>query len=125
MKIYQYTCLILLITWCTTAKAQLPAAPPPQKDFSVKGFHLDLRIQTMPMPALKALARDLHQQGINTLIMEWEASYPFEQDPQIPNRYAYSRVQVRDFIAYCRQLGIDVIPLQQSFWSCRIYLEEQ
>ena len=115
MKIYQYTCLILLITWCTTAKAQLSAQPQPQKDFSVKGFHLDLRIQTMPMPALKARARDLHQQGINTLIMEWEASYPFEQDPQIPNRYAYTRAQVRDFIAYCGQLKIDVIPLQQSF----------
>jgi hexosaminidase len=84
-------------------------------DFAVKGFHLDLRIQVMRMPALKALARDLHQQGINTLVMEWEASYPFEQDPQIANRYVYTRAEIKEFIGYCHQLGIDVIPLQQSF----------
>ena len=123
MKVSRYSCLILLLTLCTAVNAQPPAQTPPQaptqpspqKDFTVKGFHLDLRIQTMPIPALKALARDLHQQGINTLIMEWEASYPFEQDPQIANRYTYSRPQVKDFIGYCHQLGIDVIPLQQSF----------
>lgn len=86
-----------------------------EQDFVIKGFHLDLRIQTMRMPALKALARRLHDQGINTLIMEWEASYPFEQDPQIANRYAYTRAEIKDFIAYCHRLDMDVIPLQQSF----------
>ena len=68
----RYCCLFFLFA---VANAQTPA----QNDFSVKGFHLDLRIQTMKMPALKALARDLHQKGINTLLMEWEASYPFEE----------------------------------------------
>jgi hexosaminidase len=82
---------------------------------TVRGFHLDLRIQVMPMPALKALARDLREQGINTLVMEWEASYPYAEDPQIGNRYTYSRAEVKDFVDYCHQLGIDVIPLQQSF----------
>src|SRR3984957_10394349 len=81
----------------------------------VRGFHLDLRIQVMRMPALKALARDLQEQGINTLVMEWEASYPYAEDPQIGNRYTYSRAEIKDFVDYCHQLGIDVIPLQQSF----------
>jgi hexosaminidase len=81
----------------------------------VRGFHLDLRIQVMRMPALKALARDLREQGINTLVMEWEASYPYAEDPQIGNRYTYSRAEIKDFVDYCHQLGIDVIPLQQSF----------
>jgi len=113
--------LILSIALCSTvATAQSPvqvatAQPPAQKDFVVKGFHLDLRIQTMPMPALEALALQLHNQGINTLIMEWEASYPFEDDPQIANRYTYTRAQIKDFIGYCHRLNIDVIPLQQSF----------
>jgi hexosaminidase len=81
----------------------------------VRGFHLDLRIQVMRMPALKALARDLREQGINTLVMEWEGSYPYAEDPQIGNRYTYSRAEIKDFVDYCHQLGIDVIPLQQSF----------
>jgi hypothetical protein len=29
-----------------------------QKDFAVKGFHLDLRIQVMKMDALKAFAKN-------------------------------------------------------------------
>ena len=83
--------------------------------FPVKGFHLDLRIQVMKMSALKAFALKLSQNGINTLVMEWEATYPFKNQPLIPNRYAYSREEVKSFIAYCTSIGIDVIPLQQSF----------
>jgi hypothetical protein len=53
------------------------------KDFVIKGFHLDLRIQVMKMDALKAFAKKLSEQGINTLVMEWEATYPFEKHPLI------------------------------------------
>ncbi|HMI62378.1 MAG TPA: beta-N-acetylhexosaminidase [Puia sp.] len=109
MKTYLHTLLLFFIT--LSANAQSPT----QKDFPIKGFHLDLRIQIMKMPALKALARDLHQQGINTLLMEWEASYPFQEEPQIANRYTYSRAEINDFIRCCHKLNIDVIPLQQSF----------
>lgn len=84
-------------------------------DFPVKGFHLDLRIQVMPMPALKKFAKKLSENSVNTLVMEWEASYPFEKHPLIANRFAYSKEEVKDFIAYCNTLNIDVIPLQQSF----------
>lgn len=83
--------------------------------FRVKGFHLDLRIQVMKMPALKQFALDLSKHGINTLLVEWEAAYPFEQEPLIANRYAYTRQEVADFIRFCKSISIDVIPLQQSF----------
>lgn len=83
--------------------------------FKIRGFHLDLRIQVMKMPALKSFALKLSRQGINTLVMEWEGTYPFLQDPLIPNRFAYTRQEVKDFVNYCKTLHIDVIPLQQSF----------
>jgi hypothetical protein len=86
-----------------------------QSPFIVKGFHLDMRIQVMKMDALKAFALKLSKSGINTLIMEWEGTYPFEKHPLIPNRYAYGRKEIISFIKYCSDLGIDVIPLQQSF----------
>jgi hypothetical protein len=91
------------------------AAEAPNDTFKIRGFHLDLRIQVMKMPALKTFALNLSKQGINTLVMEWEATYPFLEDPLIPNRYAYSREEVKDFISYCKTLNVDVIPLQQSF----------
>jgi hexosaminidase len=87
----------------------------PEDSFHIRGFHLDLRIQVMKMDALKNFALHLSKEGINTLVMEWEATYPFQEDPLIPNRYAYSRQEVKDFIKYCQTLHIDVIPLQQSF----------
>ncbi|HMH33163.1 MAG TPA: family 20 glycosylhydrolase, partial [Puia sp.] len=87
----------------------------PVQDFRIKGFHLDLRIQVMTMDALKRFASQLHEKGMNTLIMEWEGSYPFESHPLIQNRYAYTKTEILSFITYCHALGIDVIPLQQSF----------
>ncbi len=69
----------------------------------------------MKMQALKNFIHHLSKQGINTLVMEWEATYPFQEDPLIPNRFAYTRQEVKDFIKYCQSLHIDVIPLQQSF----------
>lgn len=93
--------------------AQIPAHP--GADFSVKGFHIDLRIQVMTMEALKAFAFKLHGLGINTLIMEWEATYPYESNPVISNRYAYTKEEIRSFISYCGGLGMDVVPLQQCF----------
>src|SRR5690606_2357187 len=75
----------------------------------------DLRVQAMKMPALKKFAEQLKDGGMNTLIMEWEGTYPFKNHPLIPNQYAYTREEVVDFVNYCEKLGIDVIPLQQSF----------
>ena len=83
--------------------------------FQVKGFHLDLRIQVMTPKALKSFAKELSDFGINTLIVEWEATYPYEKQATISNELSYSRAEVKSFIDYCHGLGIDVIPLQQCF----------
>lgn len=123
MKMKRITLLTILLT-CVFLSANVIAASPPKKvlatqktasHFPVRGFHLDLRIQAMPMPALRNFVLQLSKSGINTLVMEWEGTYPFKEEPLIPNRYAYTREEVTSFIAYCDSLHIDVIPLQQSF----------
>ncbi|HEU5052443.1 MAG TPA: beta-N-acetylhexosaminidase [Hanamia sp.] len=96
-----------------------------QKDFVIKGFHLDLRIQVMKMDALKKFAKTLSEDGINTLVMEWEGTFPFEKHPLIPNRYAYTKEEIKSFISYCGKLGIDVIPLQQSFGHVEYILRHE
>src|SRR5471030_1176410 len=99
--------LLFFVYYLQTGFAQTP-----DNQFKVRGFHLDLRIQVMPMPALKTFAKKLSESGINTLIMEWEGTYPFEKHPLIPNRYAYTKAEIVGFVKYCNGLGIDVIPLQ-------------
>jgi hexosaminidase len=112
MKKYIGILLIALVTVYSLNAQNLNTLTSP---FTVKGFHLDMRIQVMSMDTLKSFALKLSRNGINTLIMEWEGTYPFEKHPLIPNRYAYSKSQITSFIKYCDGLGIDVIPLQQSF----------
>ena len=106
-------CILIFICCSFTAAAQNTSAL--AGNFPVRGFHIDLRIQVMKIPALKELALKLSKAGINTLIMEYEATFPFEKHPLIANRYAYTKAEIKDFVAYCNKLGVDVIPLQQSF----------
>ncbi|MBL8024882.1 MAG: family 20 glycosylhydrolase [Fibrobacteres bacterium] len=94
-----------------------------QRAFTVKGFHLDLRVQVMKMDALKALARDISEMGLNTLVMEWEATFPFKTNPLIPSAYAYTGKEVAEFLSYCKKLRIDVIPLQQCFGHVEYILQ--
>ena len=76
--------LLCLFVACAFFDAALGGnAVQPGADFAVKGFHLDLRMQVMKMDALKAFAQKLHEAGLNTLIMEWEGTFPFEKHPLI------------------------------------------
>jgi hexosaminidase len=123
------TSLVLLAALSTTF-AQLKPAEARFKTvagngFTVRGFHLDLRIQVMTMDALKKFALKLKEAGMNTLIMEWEGTYPFEKHPLIPSRYAYTKEEVVSFMKYCNSLGIDVIPLQQSFGHVEYILRNE
>ena len=70
--------ILFVVFWCSIQNVNANDIPA-TKEFKVKGFHLDLRIQVMKMPALKAFAKKLSQNGINTLVMEWEATYPYQK----------------------------------------------
>jgi hypothetical protein len=91
--------------------------------FARTGLHLDLRIQVMPMPALRALACEAASLGHNTLMIEWEGAYPFSRHALISGRHAYTRGELRGFIAECTRLGLDVIPLQQCFGHIEYILQ--
>lgn len=104
--------IILLIT---IGMFQFANAYSQTQDFAIKGFHLDLRCQVMTMPALKAFAKELAVLRINTLVMEWEATFPYEQNATLTNKYAYRPQEIKDFIQYCTTLGIDVIPIHHCF----------
>ncbi|MBZ4192142.1 family 20 glycosylhydrolase [Niabella beijingensis] len=87
----------------------------PAPDFEKKGFYIDLRNQVMTMEALKNTAKELAELGINTLVMEWDATYPYENNATISGRLAYTREEISSFVNYCGKIGIDVIPIQQCF----------
>lgn len=94
-------------------------------DFAVKGFHLDLRIQVMTPQALKTFADELAELGMNTLVMEWEGTFPYKSHATIPNEYSYSIEEIKEFVSYCEKLNIKVIPLQQSLGHVEYILRNQ
>ncbi len=101
------------------------AQSPQDGSFKVKGFHLDLRIQVMTPGALRRFAKELADFGINTLVMEWEASYPYQKHATISNELAYTREEIESFVDYCQALGIQVIPLQQCFGHVEYILRNE
>ena len=95
------------------------------KQFPVRGYCLDLRVQVLTPTALAALARDLAAWNMNTLLVEYEATYPYERHGALPNRYAYTRSELRAFLELCGRLRLDVIPLQQSFGHVEYILRHE
>lgn len=91
--------------------------------FDVRAFHIDMRTQVMTPEALRSVADKAAAGGLNTIIMEWEATFPFEENSTLCNSLAYSREEVDGFISYCTSLGIDVIPLQNCFGHCEYILQ--
>ncbi|OGS35917.1 MAG: N-acetyl-beta-hexosaminidase [Elusimicrobia bacterium RIFOXYB2_FULL_49_7] len=83
--------------------------------FFIKGFHIDLRIEIMTLDALREFAKELADFGINTIIMEWEGTFPYIKNATLSNKYVYTREEVASFVSYCDGIGVEVIPLQQCF----------
>lgn len=94
-------------------------------DFARTGLHLDFRVQAMPISALRSLATQVADLGFNTLLIEWEATYPFEKHPLIPNTYAYTPKEIAGFMAHSSRLGLEVIPLQQCFGHVEYILRHE
>jgi hypothetical protein len=86
-----------------------------QNEFKVKGVHIDFRVEVMTPEAMKELARDLSGFGINTIVMEWEAAFPYDRHATISSPLAWTPEEVTDFVDYAKTVGINVIPLQHCF----------
>jgi len=50
----------------------------------------------------------------NTLIMEWEATYPFSKHPLIPNKYAYRKSEIVSFINIAMMRASTLFPCNKA-----------
>lgn len=90
--------------------------------FDVRAVYVDHRTQVQTLPALKELAKKAADGGMNAIVMEWEATFPFEENATLKNKYAFRKDEVEDYVSYCTSIGIDVIPLQNCFGHCEYIL---
>ncbi|MBR0300351.1 MAG: family 20 glycosylhydrolase [Bacteroidales bacterium] len=92
--------------------------------FRVRGINIDFRTQVMTMSALKQTVKDAAGEGINTLLIEWEGSFPFRCNASLRNRNSFSTQEIKDFVSWCNSLGVDVIPIQNCFGHCEYILSQ-
>lgn len=111
-----------LIVSAVLLLALLPASA--QETFRVRGINMDFRTQVMTMDAMKRTVSDAAAEGINTLLIEWEGSFPFKCNVSLRNRNAFSEDEITDFVAWCNAKGVDVIPLQNCFGHCEYILAQ-
>ena len=117
-SIYKSLLLVsIFLCLCVPARSAVPPS-----DFKVRAFYLDCRTQVMTVLAIKELASDLSKKEINTLLIEYEATFPFQKHATLCNQLAFSRSEVQDIVSYCTSLGIEVIPLQNCFGHCEYIL---
>lgn len=81
-------------------------------DFEQKIMYVDFRTQVHTIDALKQLAQKVAAEGFTSMLLEYEATFPFEKHATIQNRYAFTKEEIADLVAFCKDLGLDVIPLQ-------------
>ncbi|MCX7705371.1 MAG: family 20 glycosylhydrolase [bacterium] len=81
----------------------------------IRGIHFDLKgLPPAPSRLLEFLDL-LCQARINCVLVEWEDTYPWQKYPELRNQTAYSMSTVKKFLKKAECLGIEVIPLVQSF----------
>lgn len=119
-KLYQKVIGLLLA--CCLASISVYAAVQ-TNEFAVRGIYIDMRTQVMTLPALKSTVKKAAAEGINTVIMEYEASFPFDKHATLCNAYHFTADEVNDFVQYCTSVGVDVIPLQNCFGHCEYILQ--
>ena len=79
-------------------------------------FHLDLKGPKIPFEVLVSLLQQLARWGINGVIVEYEHRIPFlPLSEQFPSKEKYTETQIKFLIEKANSLGIQWIPLVQTF----------
>lgn len=59
------------------------------EDFKEKVMYVDFGTQVHTIDALKELAQKVAADGFTCMMLEYEATFPFEKHATLQNRYAY------------------------------------
>jgi len=80
-----------------------------------RGVHLDLKGMPPTGKRLLQLLDLFHAVKLNTVLVEWEDTYPWDGIRKLRCETAYSKTEVARFLTKATSLGIQIIPLVQSY----------
>lgn len=102
----------ILLALVLSVAASAAYAQDKPTDFEQKIMYVDFRSEVHTMESLKELAQKMAADGFTAMLLEYEGTFPFEKHATLQNRYAFTKKEVADYVAFCNSLGLDVIPLQ-------------
>jgi len=100
----------------------------PQKLFipEQRLVHLDLKGAPPKMSYLKEVLTLSHQMGATGVLLEWEDMFPWSERLSVTAATNhYSVPEVMDLINFCAELGLEVIPLVQTFGHMEFILKHE
>lgn len=78
------------------------------------GIHLDLKFQIPSKEYLLDWVQLLPSMGVNTLLIEYEDKFPYQNYPFVRSSEAFTHDELTLFLSTARKVGLTVIPLVQS-----------
>jgi len=91
--------------------------------FSVRAVHLDLKGLVPAYERLLELLELYASANYNALLIEWEDMFPWSVDERFRSQTVYSDAQVCGICEKAASLGLQVIPLVQSFGHMETFLK--
>ncbi|KAG7297474.1 hypothetical protein JYU34_019485 [Plutella xylostella] len=89
-------------------------------------FHLDFKGAPPKLSYITSLLNNLRLLGVTALLMEYEDMFPYEgslKKLKAPN--CYSRVELQQFLSKAVSLGLEIIPLVQTFGHLEFVLKHK
>ena len=115
--------LIALICFAVMATGIYAGAQGKTTQFKEKVMYVDFRTQVHTMDALKELAQKVAADGFTCMMLEYEATFPFEKHATLQNKYAFTKEEIKEYVAFCDKLGLEVIPLQNCMGHMQYFLK--
>lgn len=113
---HRFALLATLLLSCGVLRAE---------SFAVRAFYVDHRTEVMTLPALESLVDKASACGMTHIVMEWEATFPFESNSTLRSAGAFTREEFDRFMDYAQKRGVSIIPLQNCFGHCEYILSHE
>jgi len=78
-------------------------------------YHIDMNSQQMNRAAIERHLEHVASQGYNAILWEIENKVKFAFAPKLASKDAFTREEFQEILAYADNLGLEAIPLMQTF----------
>ncbi|XP_073963219.1 hexosaminidase D-like isoform X2 [Choristoneura fumiferana] len=119
LVIYLIVSYVLLEKWYTRSQKDQDRDSLEQKwniTLQYVVVHLDLKGSPPLLSYLQSILKQLKDHGTTALLMEYEDMFPFEGAlVNLTARNCYKKDELKEFLTFAVQMGLEIIPLVQTF----------